>query len=253
MRYTVLTSFSPAGWELYGERFVDTFNRFWRDDVKLIVAWEGQPPRPDLNGFDLLEYEPLRAFLERHSENPVMRGLKPHPDWPWGDKFVLEGYNFKFDAVKFCHKVFAIAAAANYVEDGKFYWLDGDVATHSDVPLSLLDLLLPETVSLSYLARPGYTHSECGFIGFNLDRLETRAFITAYEDAYASDYFVGIETWHDSHVFDHLVAKRKPAVMHIPHSSRAQPFDLSILGQYMTHYKGPRKHGRQPRKTVHYA
>lgn len=239
MRYSVVTSFGPAGWDLYGKTFVETFHKFWPPQVRLLCAWEGQAPLPDLLGFDLLNTEPARSFLDRHKDDPMIAGRVPHPKWPWGKKW--KDYNFKFDAYKFARKAFALTTAARCIEGGKLFWLDADVCTHAPVPISLLDDVLPDGVSLSYLARPDYTHSECGFIGLNLDRHETRMFLTAFEDTYASDEFLNLKTWHDSFVFDWLVAKYLPTTYHLRHTSRAQPFDRSILGRYMTHLKGPRK------------
>lgn len=244
MRYRVLTSFSPEGYELCGKNFIETFQKFWPNEVKLLCAWEGQAPMSHLDGFDLLNYTPAKDFFERHKNNPMIAGKQPHPNWPWGKKW--KEYNFKFDAYKFAHKIFAIGAAARFIEDGKLFWFDADVYTHRAVPIHLLDVLLPDSVSFSYLPRPDYTHSECGFIGINLDRLEARALVTKFEDAFANDSFIDdYECWHDSYVFDRLVEKMKPVVHHIQNTSRAQPFDNSILGEYMTHLKGRRKHGER--------
>ena len=37
----VVTSFSPDGYELYGRRMVETFEKFWPADIKLYVYYEG--------------------------------------------------------------------------------------------------------------------------------------------------------------------------------------------------------------------
>lgn len=242
MRHTVVTSFSPDGWKLYGRNFVGTFDTFWPMSVKLICVWEGQPPRADLNGFDLLETEPARSFFARHQDNPAMHGRAPH-QWS-GRKSKAEKYNFRFDAYKFAHKVFALTAAARYVEDGKLYWFDADVVTSRVVTLDLLHDVLPDHAAVSYLPRPDYSHSECGFIGFDLDKPEARAFLTAFESVYATDEFINLKEWHDSAVFDDLIARlRISNVHHLTHNSRAQPFDDSVLGSCMTHLKGRRKLG----------
>jgi len=242
LRYSVVTSFSPEGWNLYGQNFVETFV-YWPRAVKLICVWEGAPPRGDLNGFDLLETEPARSFFTRHLDDPIIAGKVPHPKWPWDKKSEAKGYNFRFDAYKFAHKVFALTAASRYVEDGKLFWLDADVITHAPVSLELLDRVLPDLAAISYLPRHDYTHSECGFIGFNLDHNHTRRFLAAFEDVYASDDFTKLEAWHDSFVFDRLVEWRKPPAFHLEHDSKSQPFDNSVLGNCMTHLKGRRKHG----------
>src|SRR5262245_23580667 len=245
MRYTVVTSFSPDGWDLYGKNFVDTFDLYWPMTVKLICAWEGQAPRSDLEGFDLLETYPARTFIDRYKDHLIVHGTKPHPRWEWDRKSLAKGYNFRFDAYKFARKVFALAAAARYVENGKLFWFDADVVTHAPVTLELLDAVLPDTAALSYLPRPDYSHSECGFIGVNLECPEARSFIVAFQQIYATGDFMDLKAWHDSYVFDWLVAAVNPPVFHLKHNSKAQPFDDSVLGTCMTHLKGRRKHGER--------
>jgi hypothetical protein len=237
---TVVTSFSPEGYDLYGKRFIETFKEFWPKEVKLICAWEGPSPDPKLDGFDLLSTEPARSFFEKHAEDLVIHGKLDAPPAKWAAKARREGYSVWHDAYKFAHKVFSICAATKYVEGGKLFWIDADVETHSQVPVGLLDSLLPDGTSLCYLARPGY-HSELGFTGYNLDVPLTRQFLDDYLAQYEQGLFVLDPAWDDCHQFDYLVKSLVPKMIHIPHTSHSQPFDSSVLGKYMTHYKGRRK------------
>jgi hypothetical protein len=237
---TVVTSFSPEGYELYGKRFIETFKKHWPKEVKLICAWEGPTPDLELNGFDLLTTEPANSFFEKHAEDLVIHGKLDAPPAKWAAKARREGYSVWHDAYKFAHKVFSICAAAKYVEGGKLFWIDADVGTHSQVPVGLLDTLLPDGTSLCYLARPGY-HSELGFTGYNLDIPLTRQFLDDYLAQYEHGLFVLDPAWDDCHQFDYLVQSLRPVVNRIPHTSHSQPFDSSVLGKYMTHYKGRRK------------
>ena len=41
---TVITGFSPAGWELYGERMVRTFDKRWPAGVDLVVFYDEVAP-----------------------------------------------------------------------------------------------------------------------------------------------------------------------------------------------------------------
>ena len=235
---TVVTSFSPGGYEQYGQRFVETFRQFWPASVRLICAWEGVGPL-GLDGFDLLGSVKFKSFLERHKYNPVIAGLKEGQQ-RWSPKSKLKGYSFRHDALKFSRKVFAIAQVAKYVQGGKLFWIDADVRTHSPVPERLLHAVLPDDVSLCYLKREGY-HSELGFTGYNLDRDEARQFIGAYQWLYSSDEFLDLPYWDDCNVFDWLIEQTKPVVKCIHHTSQPQPFDNSILATCMTHKKGKRK------------
>jgi hypothetical protein len=235
-----VTSFSPEGYELYGRKFIETFRLYWPHNVNLICAWEGPCPDATLNGFDLLETEPFKAFLERHRDNLVVHGKKDAPPAKWAPKAKRYGYSFRHDAYKFARKVFAVAAAAKYVEGGRLYWIDADVVTHTYTPHAMLHSLLQETTSLCYLKRREY-HSELGFVGYNLHRKEARHFIAAYQNQYASDLFLADQHWDDCNQFDYMVSKLNPSVKHITHSRPSQPFDDSVLGRYMWHNKGRRK------------
>jgi hypothetical protein len=239
--WTVITSFSPSGYESYAYNFIQSFQLYWPKKVNLLVAWEGVHPDPNLNGFDLLQTEPARSFYERHRGDPVVKGLK-EGEKKWGPKAKKKGYSFRHDAWRFSHKVFAVAAAARYVVGGRLIWLDADVVTDKPISTKWLNNVFPDDVEISYIPRPGY-HSELGFVGYNLRWPETRSFISAYERQYSQDLFLADDNWDDCHQFDYLVKKRKPRA-HLIHGARlAQPFDTSELGKYMTHYKGARKPG----------
>lgn len=238
--FTVVTSFSRAGWECYAHDFVRSFREFWPQDIRLICYWEGECPDDVGEGWNLEALEPCASFLDRHKDNLIVQGRSQSAVARWGAAARAKGYAFKYDAYKFARKVFAVAHASRQVEFGKMFWIDADVITHTPMPIALLNALLPDHVSVCYLPREGY-HSELGFVGYNLDRVETHAFLMAYETTYADDLFLSHEHWTDCHIFDDLVKQHKPAREYIAHSSHAQPFDNSILGKYMTHRKGARK------------
>ena len=219
--------------------FVETFREFWPADVKLVCAYEGDAP-VGVGGFDLLQTDPAKSFLERHADNVFVRGKLEYPLSPWGPKAKRSGYSFRHDAYKFSRKVFALARVSRHTDMGKMFWLDADIVTIKPVPETFLHDVLPDTASLAYLSRHRY-HSELGFVGYNLDRLETHSFITAYENRYAKDRFFNDEAWDDCNQFDYLVHKMRPAIAPIESTNRAYPFDHSRLAEYMRHNKGRRK------------
>jgi hypothetical protein len=239
--FTVITSFSPSGYEAYAHKFISSFFLNWPQEVNLICAWEGVHPDPNLNGFDLLSTEPARSFYFRWATSKIVKGLQ-EGEKKWGPKARRKGYSFRHDAWRFSHKVFAVAAASRYIEGGKLFWIDADVVTNKPVPTRLLDSLLADRVHLCYLPRTNY-HSELGFVGYNLQHKETREFIEAYERQYSLDRFLSDENWDDCHQFDYLVKASDLRCSLLRSTSNAQPFDTSVLGEYMTHYKGARKPG----------
>ena len=242
---TVVTSFSPNGYALYGKTMLHTFRGYWPAEVEIVAYVEGQS-LPGVNCVDLLQVEACRAFLDRHAHNKVVCGRHRRKGHHWKDGAIRGGYNFRFDAYKFARKVFAIADAAK-TRTGRLYWVDADCETHARVDIREVLALLPDDVALCYLARPGY-HSECGFVGYNLDA-GGRAFIEAFAGVFADDSFQRFSEWHDSYVFDRMIEELKPVTRPIPHTG-GTPVEGSALGRFMRHYKGKRK-SDEVAKTLH--
>lgn len=259
MSITVVTSCSAKGWLEYGKRFIETFAEYWPPSVQLLLFSEDPEPvsavragrqvgQMRATAFDLLRASrPAKAFLERHADDVRAQGRKQEPGQiGWTPNKVAAGYNFRYDAVRFSKKVFAIAAAAQVVTHGRLFWVDADVVTFEPVPFELLPRMLPDGFALSCLDRGTY-HSECGFVGYNLEHPETRPFIAAFAGRYALGEVFRFEEWHDSWVFDWLRRARSVPTHLIPHRSNKQPFINSELGRYMDHLKGNSKGlGRSP-------
>lgn len=246
-RYNVVTSFSAAGYEQYGRRFIETFRQYWPHEVRLLVYVE-HPDDGAIGGYlntlaiDLNESVHYRTFIERHKDNMVARGKQPHPKFPWKAKHTREGYNFRQDAYKFCCKVFALEHAAELLGKGRMFWVDADIETFDIVPLGFLERMLPPDVGLSYLGRGDTYHPECGFVGYNLDMECVHEFLHYFAGLYATDTVFDLFEWHDSWVFDWL----RRLMTHVPTMDlnppvRSNPLGSSAVGRYMIHYKGDRK------------
>jgi hypothetical protein len=247
---TVVTSCSAAGWEQYGRRFVETFCEHWPAAVTLIVYSEDlhvlRGPGRGVDArvtFRLLHH----PFLAQHAASERAQGrVRLDTDHGWTPKKIAGGYNFRYDAYRFAKKVFAIEAAAEPIRGGRLFWVDADVVTFAPVPPVLFERMLPEGAVLSCLDRGEY-HSECGFVGYNLDHPDARGFIAAFAGLYSSGRVFELKEWHDSWVFDWLRRRRDIAVHRIAHQSRHQPFVNSELGRYMDHLKGASKEkGKTP-------
>lgn len=257
---TVVTSCSAAGWEQYGRRFVETFCEHWPRTVALQVHSEdldaGQigeairVMRPNVSFYYLWWRVGYKAYFDRHENNPHAHGRVQERGQVWPAKAQASGQNWRYDAYRFAHKVFAIQQAASVRRSGRLFWVDMDCVTFAPVPVELLERLLPAEVALSYLDRGDYP-SECGFVGYNLDHPAARPFIDEFAALYLSDrVFAEVPEWHDSYVFDWLRKRRKVPAYQIPYAAgqRRHPFVNSELGRYIDHLKGPRKDaGKTPR------
>lgn len=235
------------GYRQYGRRFIENFIRHWPNDVTLYVYHEGSDiiESNRVKPINLLKALPNCVdFINRWKNDHEACGREPNSPTRWRGKDVQKGYNFRFDVVKFCRKVFVIEHAAWQIESGKMFWVDADTVTFADIPLSLLDRMLPEGADTSYLGREG-SHSECGFIGYNLDQPLSLSLITLLSVTYAGEAVFAMAEWHDSYVYDRCrerLEKSNDMVGHcIPSPKRGHVFIHSELGRYMDHLKGDRK------------
>lgn len=252
-QYTVVTSFSPEGYEKYGYHFVKMFDKFWPKNMNLIIFTENDDHLPVILDVDnsrisvhnLLKESPsCYEFLERHKDNKIINGTEMKSGHVWASKNIKEGYNFRYDAYKFCRKPFAIEAALNHVEEGFLFWVDADVITFRQIPISFFSEVLPQDKVLSFLGR-GKNISECGFMGFNLKQFKghSKNIIRTITSLYATDDFLNEGEWNDCFIFD---AVRKVALepedwFDIPSTRNSSPFNTSMLANYMDHLKGNRK------------
>lgn len=249
MTLVVVTSCSLSGWEQYGLKFLTSFDQFWPPNTELHIVSEDkiEPPasimskRPQIRLWDLNKSVDAVAFAKKHEANPVANGFRPGcPIAAWRSK--KTGYDYRRDAFRFSKKVFAINLVLPEIRAERFIWLDADTITLKGIPPTLFDKLPPHSHALAYLDRQPY-HSECGFVGYNLEALPTRRFLKEFARLYASEEVFKLDEWHDSYVFDWLRKRLGIPSFAIPYDRRhvTHPFVHSELGQYMDHLKGLRK------------
>lgn len=246
MKYTVITTFHQPGLEQYAQRMIHTFEQHWPAEVDFIACAENCTPktsRANTRVINLLDAdEHLRAFVERHRNNPLAHGQAGPPE-VWNPKKA-----FRWNAVRFAYKVFSVALCADQVESGWMIWLDADTHTHTPVPLNWLDNVCPTDSMVSYLGRGEKYHSECGWVGYNLDNPATRQFIQDFVKMYRTDAIFKEREWHDSYIWD-VIRKRYQMTNKFFNLNSSwedkglagHPFINSELGRYMDHVKGKRK------------
>lgn len=246
MKYSVVTTFNSKGLESYAQKMIDTFEAFWPAEVDFYICTENCQPRTSRSNthvVDLLaESQRLNTFIERHRDNPLAHGRAGPPDVFSPKK------QFRWDAVRFCYKVYSVALISERISQGWLLWLDADTLTHSLVTLADLDRLMPQHAMISYLGRGENYHSECGWVGYNLDHPSTRAFIKDFVKMYDTDAIFKEQEWHDSYIWD-IVRRRYQHSGYFynlnnstdPKGLAGHPFINSELGRFMDHVKGNRK------------
>lgn len=255
---TVVTTFHKPGLELYGQRFLDSFAERVDKRIKLLVYAEGCQPvvnASNIKVFDQFEALPkLNGFKSKWGDVPKANGIPPieikrkRPrDWH---------KEFKWDAIRFANKVYAVFDACERSTDW-CVWMDADSYIHSDWSYEDFAALLPEDKWITYVGRGkgSQTWPECGFYGLNLKHGACQTFLEEFERYYedADNGIFTLEEWHDSFVFGTILNKMKTlrpdvldysANMYLREAKTGgggHPLINGPLGKFMDHMKGGRK------------
>lgn len=227
----VVTTMNAAGWEQTGRRMAASFLERW--PVPLTVYAEGFDPDLPVEVRRLPEW--LTEFKARYGTAPAYNGR------------YRGRYDFRFDMVKFAHKVAAITEFGVSVTDGVMLWLDADTFTHADVDEDWLESLFPERAYIAWLERLN-SYPETGFVMFRASHPYHVAFMEAYRRLYTSGDVTKLRETHDAFTLWHF-AKIKMAKGKIPapganlsgDTNWHHPFVNGPLGARLDHLKGPRK------------
>lgn len=246
-RVAVVTTFSAAGWSEYAKRMVTSFDKYWPREVNLHV-YPDDPSTP-LPPSD-------RIFKHDNDLSAKDRFLRRYTAPRFSGR-VGEGYNYRFDVRKFCHKPFAVHDFAHFKDCGGYdwmIWLDADTITHHPVTRSHIDRMTPDNVDVLYLGRQD-KYSECGFYALRLPH--ALPFVDQFIDFYTKGSFKNEAEWHDSFLFDRAMDRVKAdeasevqfwSLTNFPRrKGGGHPFINSFLGEIMDHHKGNRKRAGRPR------
>jgi hypothetical protein len=239
MTVRVCSGFSPSGRVIYGERFLETFDRNWPAEVELQVYVEEMFDAPRGACRDLWSIPGARECAEVYAA-PIFSGAEPTERWKPKER--MKGYSFRFDAGKFWKQILIPQTAAQDMANGDaLVWLDGDVETLAPVPGGLIDELLGDA-DVCYLGREP-KHSEIGFWAVRLND-KTRKFLAEIAAMYSSRWVVDLKEWHSAFVWDTVRKRSDLSERNLcAPGARGSVFPQSPLRRYLRHDKGKRKPG----------
>jgi len=143
---TVLTSFKVDDYATYARRFFESWAKFWPKNIKLTAYYNGGKLPKDVVRARNISYVSLdknvdlNSFKERNSQ---FNGGSP--------------YNYRMDAIKFSHKVFAICDHVKHMASkgdmGWLVWIDADVLTTKKIDSNFLNLIFPDSSDIVHLGR----------------------------------------------------------------------------------------------------
>lgn len=226
---------------------IESFIQNWPTEVDLLVYAEDcevEEVAPNLQVFNLHQASPeLVLFKQQWKDIPKANG--DVTDDPIRSLRKDAGKGFKWDAVRFAHKVYAIFAA-NTQSTHWLIWMDADTICHSPITHNQLCELCPDNKDICFLGRKN-KYTECGLYAMNLQSENVIMFLKEFQQVYdhAETGIFTMAEWHDSYVFD--VVRKKVPMIELDWSSHlingeGHPLINSDWGQYLDHLKGDRKH-----------
>ena len=209
LTFDAVTTFAQRHLESHAQRCIDTFRQFWTIPLRTFTDEQ-------LN----VESDWLEDFKRRHAHRPT--------------------WNYRFDAVRFAHKVAAIEVAFRTGSGDVLIWIDADCVTHAQVTDDWLAGLIGDA-DFGYLRRVN-KYPECGFM---MIRRNSRGaeLVRELVKLYRTDRLFQLAQWHDSWAIDHIRALVMIKTVSLSGDSEAtgHPLINGPLGAKLDHLKGRRK------------
>jgi len=150
---TVVTTFHKPGLDLYGQRFIDSFGAQVDPQIKLLVYAEDCKPyvtSKNITVLDAKETLPkLQKFKNKWKDVPKANGIPPADikarrprDWH---------KEFKWHAIRFANKVYAVFMLVNVALTGVYGWMQIVIFIPSGV-MQILQTYYPTINGLHMLA-----------------------------------------------------------------------------------------------------
>jgi len=209
----------------------ETFDRFWPRDIPLYLYAENfkpDHPRPIMCALPAW----LAEFKKRHADHPYAHGM-------------VDGtYDFKFDCVRFAHKVAAVSDAASKLDVDILIWADADIVTHAAVTGNWLTSLFPPGPYIAWLDR--YQHyPECGFYMLRCSHPAHRTIMARWQRLYETDAVLKLAQTHDCQALQHVIHEAEQEGSITAHSLSGEAYRLhrhplinGPLGKCLDHLKG---------------
>ena len=229
-----------------GMKFVEQASKLLPDNVSLRVYYEGDDIPEDRDNVEFIPHDisKVEQFKRKADGKVIPKTFEKYDynDWKKRINFA-SGYDYEFDAIRFCHPPFALIEAHNTIEERYLISIDADVEIHEKIPNGFFESLVKDDCYTSYLSRRPHKHMESAFIVWDTEHTAHtdwwKEYKLLYEDNKLFDIYDG---WTDCHAFEYVndkINKRyninsNIIALHQSHNV----WEVSPLQKYMSHYKG---------------
>lgn len=248
---SVVTTFNQAGYDRYAHRMIETFLQTWPPTIHLWVYAEDCKVTQRHERLHVLDFHgtvpKLVEFKKRWADVPKARGLVAQG--PADRKGKQPGIGFRWDAIRFCHKVYAVCDHAAQRRSDLMFWMDADMVCHSDITEDFINAQCPESYGIAFLGR-AKKFTECGLYALNLRDAATQNFVAQFQGAYDDGSIFDMSEWNDCWVFDRIrdrVQLQHPGWRQLnwtegfSKQGEGHPLINTAWGAYLDHLKGRRK------------
>ena len=232
-----VTTFSVHGYHSYGQAFIDSFIEHC-DPHQLTVYHESQGNvdfHKRLSWRNLDHNLDRQKFIQDHGNDPEKVGTPKDPN---------------SQAVRFCHKVFAITDAIAKSEAEWVIWVDSDVEWRAPFTDNHAERML-DGYDVAYLGRTFMPYSECGWVAYRAHSPRVKHLAADMLDYYTSGriFTRPKSDWHDSRCFD-ICREESGIPKERQHNLSADlhgwvrgfhPWPYTMLREFSTHHKGPKR------------
>lgn len=257
--YTFVSSFNIKLYREYARNFLRSWRECADSSINLYVFFEGEgieevQKEYSSDNLHILHIQStlLTDFHLKFGRFKEANGIQFNIST--NDQVRL-GYNYRFDAIRFSFKAFALyRAVAELNISGKIAWIDSDIVCRKIFTGTDMSEIFPSTNQIaSFLGRDNFpkpnAYSECGFVGYNLDNKTSKEFLLEFIEIYTTGNIFKLTEWHDCMAFDSLrlnYESRGEEFLNLSGEfvSNDHPFMLSKLGVYFDHLKGPERKRR---------
>ena len=225
-----VTSFNEEIYKVAGHHLINSIDNNWEPSLKLKCYYHKLDPKNYSFKSDV-SLEPLDS-IEEYTE--FLKVNKEHD----GTEFGKIPYNWRLDALRWSHKVFALTEYAFELSEkdaqaGWLIWIDADsVSSKRLVPDDILGML-PEACDIAFAGArdiDGGRYVDCSFMAFNLNKRPALDLLGDLRGAYISGEIVQYREWHDSFLIERLLNIYKA------HGMKIQ--DLPQINDYIAHFEG---------------
>jgi hypothetical protein len=243
-KFSVVTTFDNKGFDTCAKEMLLSFDKFWSKDIALNVYYEDMN-LPEIGTSNRIFFSSFNEEVKKwykFQSNFFLRELNK-PDSP------INSF-YKYSAIKFAHKIYAIEKQLEKNVSEYLIWLDSDVITLKKIENSFIDTLIENDSYLTFLGREHINfHSEAGFLIFNTKNKFHKIFWKRMMEMYDQGKLFDQNEWHDSYILDvvRLELEKKSlkniniSLMGLRWVDPLYIFDNSVLGEFMNHFKGKRK------------